>query len=162
MKQKLKRVISFLFLYFFIANNSFALQDSTEIKLSFDLGLTRSQNINLWPVLKLANNEDEKKLQILYPLFSKKLDIKHSTKHLHILPFYINDSSAKSQQKYFLSLYYPSFFHYKKSFFRDTTASSYRLFELAPNISLLGFTRSPSGLYVENNFFFFLWYKNQC
>lgn len=152
------RIILFCFLPFpFTA--SFSQDDSIKKDLSFDFGITRGRNINLWPVLRRVKSEEKSDLQILYPLFSKTINFKSESKHLHVLPFFVGDSSSKGIDRRFLSLYYPSVFRFQKQNLSGSKISSFRFLELAPNISCLSFGRSTDGLFVENNMFFFIWYK---
>ncbi len=151
--------ILLLFIVLFASSTTFSQQDSTKKNLTFDLGITRDRNINLWPVLKKFKSSEKNELQILYPIFSKTNNYKLHTKHLQFLPFVINDSSSQGIDKRFLSFYYPSVFHIQKQNSSNTKINSYKFLELAPNISCLSVSRSPSGLFVENNLFFFIWYK---
>ena len=145
------------FLIVIIANNSFSQSDSTN--LSFDFGITRGRNINLWPVFKKFKNIETSELQVAYPLFSKEINYKLQTKHLQFIPFVFSDSSSQGIDKRFLSLYYPSVFHFQKQYISNSNISYFKFLELAPNISCLGISRAPNGLFVENNMFFFIWYK---
>jgi len=146
----------FVFSYFNLRSQTDTLKKKS---LSLDLGITRGHNVNLWPFFKKYKSEEKKELQIIYPLFSKKRNYKDHTKHFQLLPFYISDSSSKGISRHFVSLYYPSLLRTHK--LRDSTGTyrSFNFLELAPHISLLGLNRSPGGLSVDNNFFFFIWYR---
>lgn len=133
--------------------------DSIQKQLSFDFGITRGRNINAWPILKKYDDTEKSELQIIYPLFSKTNNYNLHSKHLHILPFVINDSSTKGIDKRFASLYYPSLIHIKKENDSITGTRSFSFLELAPNISGLKISRSAGGVFVDNNMFFFISYK---
>lgn len=142
-----------------VSSNLFAQIDSVEKKLSFDFGITRGRNINAWPIIKKYDDAEKSELQIMYPLFSKTNNYNLYSKHLHVLPFVINDSSAKGIDKRFVSLYYPSLMHIQKRNDSSTSIHSFSFLEIAPNISSLKISRSNNGLFVENNMFFFISYK---
>lgn len=149
-------ILLFIFAYCNLRSQSDALKKKN---LSLDLGITRGHNINLWPFFKKYKNAEKKELQIVYPLFSKRTNYKNHTKHFQLLPFYISDSSNKGITKRFFSLYYPSVLRTHKQTDSSGTYRSFNFLELAPHISLLGLNRSPNGLSVENNIFFFIWYR---
>lgn len=127
--------------------------------LSFDLGITRGHNINLWPFFKKYRNQQKKELQVLYPFFSSRRNFVNGAKHSHLLPLYVADSSSKGKDLRILSFYYPSVLRFSTQ--RDSSGvyKSFKFLELAPHISLMGYSKSPRGLSVENNFFFFIWYR---
>ncbi len=159
---RLARIKYFLAAFLFLCTSFNLISQSDTIKkknLSLDLGITRGHNINLWPFFKKYKNFEKKELQIIYPLFSKRTNYKAHTKHFQLLPFYISDSSSKGTTKRFLSLYYPSVLRTHKQKDSTGTYRSFNFLELAPHISLLGLNRSPNGLSVENNIFFFIWYR---
>lgn len=58
-----------------------------------------------------------------------------------------------------MSFYYPSVFRFQQKTESGSKRRSVKFMELAPGISLLDVTRSSNGLFLENNIFFFLWYK---
>jgi hypothetical protein len=133
-----------------------AQKDTT--KLDFDFGLTRDQDINVWPLLKYTRNKEERDLQLMFTLFRNQRNLQIPSKHNHFLPFYWNDSSNAGRDLRIGTLFYPSIAAYSKDAIKNT--SSFRLFEIAPKINLMEVTNSPDGMYMENNFFFFVWYKN--
>ncbi|MEI6349197.1 MAG: hypothetical protein WCP69_14710 [Bacteroidota bacterium] len=134
--------------------------DSTKSDLTFDFGFTRGKGyINLWPILKKQKTAEKKELQILYPIFIKSTDYKLKANHFQFLPFAITDSNSLGTDRRFLSTYYPSVFRYQKKSFGDSSMTSFKFLELAPNISCFNIGRSPNGLFVENNLFFFVWFK---
>jgi hypothetical protein len=143
----------------FLFGNTFAQTDSLKNNLEFDFGITRGRNINIWPIFKRYRSQEKKELQIAFPIYSKTINYNLQTRHSHFIPFYITDSSAKAIDIRLLSFYYPTLYHYQRLSLPQTDIRSYKFFELAPNISLLGLSRSSKGLYVENNMFFFIWYK---
>ena len=134
--------------------------DSINTNLSFDFGVTRGRNINLWPVFKRFKNEEQKELQIIYPLFSKTSNDLDASKHLQVVPFYVADSSATKIDKRYLTLYFPSLYHYNKSL--NDSITTRRFVELAPYVSLFGLSRTPAGMSVENNLLFFIWFKRSA
>lgn len=135
-----------------------AQRDSTKKEMTFDFGLTRDKNINIWPVFKYQKNEQGKELQLLSPIYKHQQDYINKSKHTHLFPLFWNDSSKVDQDIRLLSLYYPSLFHYS---IKDTgSISSFKFLELAPEISMMEFTKSKDGLYIQNNLLFFLWFKN--
>jgi hypothetical protein len=127
--------------------------------LSFDIGFTRGQNIDLWPIFKRFRNEDKKELQVFYPIFSSKRDYKLHNRHEHFVPFYISDSSSQGVDRRLLSLYYPSLIRWQRRYDSLGDFRSFRFMELAPHVSLLGFWKTPGGLTVENSIFFFIWFR---
>ncbi|MBC7864580.1 MAG: hypothetical protein IAF38_16520, partial [Bacteroidia bacterium] len=138
---------------------TFSQSDTSKTKLSFDLGITRGGNVNVWPLYKRYKSAEKKELMVLYPFYSKKRNyVLHKT-HTQVAPFYISDSSSKGIDKRFISFYYPSVIHTHKQFDSTGKSSSFKFIELAPHISLLDVSRSSNGMFVENNFFFFIWYK---
>lgn len=142
-----------------LAAESFSQTDSAKTNLTFDFGITRGRNINLWPVLNKFKNNEKRELQILYPVFSKTTIYAPRQKHFQFIPFAITDSSEQEIDKRYVSFYYPSVFHSRKQEFGSAKLTSFKFLELAPNISCLGISRSPGGLFVDNNLFFFIWYK---
>ncbi len=149
-------IVLILMLY---ASPGYAQNDSSQTNLAFDFGITRGRNINLWPIFRKYKDLEKKELQVLYPIYSKSIDYSKQLKHQHFLPFFITDSSFQGINNRFVSLYYPSVFRYQKMVTPLATINSYKLMELAPGIAFLGFTKSSSGIEVENNLFFFVWYK---
>jgi hypothetical protein len=141
------------------AGKVYSQADSAQTDLSFDFGITRGRNINVWPILKKFKNQEKSELQILYPLFSKTINYSIPSKHFHFLPFIINDSGPQGIDRRYFSFFYPSVFHVERQNLLNTQINSFNFLELAPGISCLGISRSPEGLFVDNNLFFFLWYK---
>jgi hypothetical protein len=160
------RLKCFLFAVFvFLFSGLFSQKDSTKSSMSFDLGITRGKNVNLWPVFKKYKSEEKKELDILYPVFSKRRNYKLHTKHFQFAPFYVGDSSSKAIDRRILSTYYPSLLHIRKEPLSDSGTGkevSINFLELAPHISLFGYSRSPGGVKVENNIFFFIWYRKDA
>ncbi|MFN3405325.1 MAG: hypothetical protein ACK40G_14590 [Cytophagaceae bacterium] len=150
-------LLALTFLLIIFTSN--AQSDSSRSELSFDFGITRGRNLNLWPVLKKYKDHEKKELQILYPIYSKVKYFDLHIKHSHLLPLFIADSSAQGTEKRYITFFYPTLFHYQKQTIREETIKSAKFLELAPNISMLGISRSPKGLFVENNLFFFIWHK---
>lgn len=143
----------------FIPTEVYCQKDSVSANLSFDLGITRSGNINLWPVFRKFKDTTHSELQIVYPLFSKKKTFDPRSKHIQILPLIIKDSNSLGNDNRYISLFYPSLFRFQKQTISNTKTSSFKFLELAPYISCIGVSRSPDGLSLENNIFFFIWYK---
>lgn len=133
-----------------------AQKDTISPDMSFDFGLTRDKNINLWPVMQLTRTAQSKELQILFPISDFKKDYENKQKHSHLFPIWWHDSSSVEKDTRILSLYYPSLIHTRKR----TDYKSFTFFELAPKINLLEVSRSADGMIVDNNFLFLLWYKN--
>ncbi len=154
----LKNIVFFFFIAF-VSGNSYSQSDTSKTNLSFDFGITRGRNINLWPIFKKFKSAEKNELQIIYPIFSKTTNYNLHSKHLQFLPFVINDSSTKGVDRRFISLYYPSVIRIQKQNTSTTRFNSIKFLELAPNISCLNITRSPGGMFVENNLFFFILYK---
>lgn len=143
-----------LFLTLRVIPCSFSQPDTVKSDLSFDLGLTRGRNVNLWPVFKKYRDDERKELQVLYPLFVKTVNYKTPSKQIQVIPFYIGDSNNKGTDKRLVSLYYPSLVHLNKQYRGNVSISGFKLLEFAPGISLLGISRAANGLIVENNMFF--------
>ncbi len=151
--------IIFSFCFHLLLFNSTRAQTDSTSSLAFDFGITRGRNINLWPIFKRYKDADKKELQVAYPLFSKTINYRLGIKHSQAIPFYIADSSSTITETRLLSLYYPSLLHLTKRNEGGDQIRSFNFLELAPNISMLGLSRSSKGLFVENNMFFFIWYK---
>lgn len=150
--------VSALFCLTFGITTSFAQKDTINSDMSFDFGFTRGRNINAWPILKINKSKEKKDIQILFSIYRLNADYILHTKHSHLFPLYFYDSTATNRDYRFFSLYYPSVFRYTND--NATSTRSFKFAELAPEINLLEFTRSADGLFVQNNFLFILWYKN--
>ena len=150
-------VLSFLFL-----GSGFAQTDSLSGKMSFDFGITRGKNINLFPLLVKYKSLERKEWQVLFPLFSKSVNYQIREKHLQLLPILKSDSTENGHDIRLLTLYYPSLFRFQRQVVNGDLVKSTRFLELAPNISLLAASRSAQGLVVENNMFFFIWYRRNA
>jgi len=148
--------LSVLLFHVFICINLLAQNTETKSDMSFDFGFTRGRNINIWPLFKKYKDSEKKELQILFPLFSKMSNYSLQTKHSHLLPIFISDSTKYSNDIRLFSFYYPSVFHFEIT----RNSKSYKFLELAPKITCLGISRNSKGLLLENNLFFFLWYKH--
>jgi len=142
----------------FLNDRSYAQKDTTVTDLDFDIGITRDQDMNIWPVIRYTKSKEEKDLQLMFTIFRSKHEMQYRHKHNHFLPFYWSDSSISRRDLRIGTLFYPSIIAYSKDY--DKTLSSFRLAEIAPRINLMEITNSPDGMYMENNFFFFVWYKN--
>lgn len=131
--------------------------DSTD-QLKFDFGLVRDKNRHMWPLLYKHKTKDYKDLQLFFTIYRSYKSYTTPYKHNHFLPFYWYDSSAALKDIRIGTLYYPSLFR----IISDTTSKSksYRFLELAPEINFLNITKSKTGLLTQNNFFFFIWSKN--
>ena len=153
-------LILLLFLIFFHpVTTVFAQKDSSKTNLSFDIGWTRDKNnLNLWPFARVIKTKDIKDIQILFPIYINRHDYRKSTKYSHLFPLYWSDSNSSGHDFRFLSLYYPSLIHSSLSYPKNIY--SFKFLELAPDIEALEFSRSKDGLFIQNNFLFFLWYKN--
>ena len=150
-------VVSFCILLF-ASSNVYSQRDSVTTKMSFDLGLTRGNNINLLPLYKRIKTKEKKEIDILFPIYGFKKDYINHNKRSHLFPIYWSDSTATTRDFRFLSLYYPSFIHVSSD--KPNASHSVKIIDLAPEINFLEFTKSADGQYVQNNAFFFLWYKN--
>lgn len=139
-------------------SEAYTQKDTTKTDMSFDFGFTRGKNINAWPILKINRSKEKKEIQALFSIYGYNADYVLHTKKTHIFPLYFYDSSATKKDFRFISLYYPSLIRYTNDI--ETSTRSFKFVELAPEINLLEFTRSADGLFVQNNFLFLLWYKN--
>ena len=157
MRKKLYHIL-FLFFSIIISQNAISQNDTVKPTVSFDFGLTRNKNVNLWPVFKRSKSEDNFEVQICYPLFKYQHDIKNSRKHTHLLPLFWKRKSDLYRDIRLLSIYYPSVLRLTND--KSEGYRSVKLFELAPQINFLEMSKSADGLKVQNNLFFFLWYKN--
>jgi hypothetical protein len=135
-----------------------AQKDSTKKSMSFDFGLTRDRNINLWPVFKRTISKYEKDKQLLFPIYRSYQNIRRGEKRSHLLPIFWQDSSNNQENLRIISTYYPSLIHLSKD--QDDQSKTFTLLEFAPRINLLEFKKSPDGLVMQNNLLFFLWYQN--
>lgn len=161
--QLLKRTISFrirffLILIVFLPIHCFSQIDTTKRGMSFDFGLTRDRNINLWPIYKRTISEYEKDKQLLFPIYRSYQNKKVGEMRSHILPLFWKDSSKTEENSKFISLFYPSLVHLSKDKLKNT--KTFTLLEFAPRINLLEFKKSPDGLVMQNNLLFFLWFQN--
>ncbi|HUW07659.1 MAG TPA: hypothetical protein VMW01_15530, partial [Williamwhitmania sp.] len=136
---------------------AFSQADTSVTKMSFDFGITRDRNINLWPIFLRTKNDKESDKQVLFPIYRSYRSFSPSEKRAHLIPFYWSDSSAKEENRRFISLYYPSLVHIENSYFEQSR--TFTLLELAPRINLLEVKKSHDGLIMENNLLFFFWYQ---
>ncbi|MDX2171574.1 MAG: hypothetical protein SFY56_00540 [Bacteroidota bacterium] len=150
------------FFYLFISLKTLSQKDSIKKNLSFDFGITRGQNVNLWPLFKKYKNQDKKEVQVLFPLFSSKRNYTEKTKQLRLLPFFISDSSYRGRDLRLLSLYYPSVLRLTNRIDSSGVSKSFKFIELAPHISLFSLSKSPGNFNIENNFLFFIWYRKDA
>lgn len=146
-----------LFLLLMQAFSAIAQVDTVKEKLKFDLGFTRSRNINLWPVFKRVNTESYKELDVLFPLFVNKKDTANASTYSHFVPIYFKSKNKAYQDLRLFSFYYPSLFHYRKD---SNDVKSFRLLEVVPRFSLMDVRKSKRGVYLDQNFLFFIWFKN--
>ena len=137
---------------------SFAQVDSTKKEMKFDLGITRDQNINLWPIFKRTFTQYETDKQILFPIYRSYKNTLRVERRTHLLPFYWSDSSKSGKNLRVISTFYPSLFHISTDF--EDNTKTFTLLEFAPKVNILEFKKSPDGLVLENNLLFFLWYKD--
>ncbi|MCK4957698.1 MAG: hypothetical protein KAS49_08675, partial [Candidatus Cloacimonetes bacterium] len=149
-----------LYLYFLavflIIVSSLCAEKNSE-KLSFDFGITRIKKINLWPIVSYYESSDttEVKVDLAFSLFRYNLDRKINRQYSHLIPIYWDNDAIEKRDFRLLSLYYPSFFRYIQD--RENETTSWRFGEIAPQISLIKYTKSKDGSYLENNLFFLLW-----
>jgi hypothetical protein len=156
----LKAIKPFL-LFYFIVNGLIASAQTDSLlqaQMKFDLGLVRDKNRHLWPLVYKHKTQDYKDLQLLFTIYRNYQSYNNPSRHNHILPFYWYDSNAAIKDVRIGTLFYPNLFR----IISDTSnqSKSYRFLELAPEISLLNVTKSKTGLLTQNNFFFFIWGKN--
>ncbi len=159
----LKRILplqtALLFLFAFLFNlQSYSQTDSTKKSMSFDFGLTRDRNINLWPIYKRTISDYEKDKQLLFPIYRSYQNFKLKEKRSHLVPFFWKDSSKTNENLRIVSLYYPSLIHLSKDNVDKT--KTFTFLEFAPRINILEFKKSPDGLVMQNNLLFFLWVQN--
>ncbi len=156
----LKTIKYLVLLYFLVFGiQLFAQTDSVlNNQMRFDFGIVRDKNRHVWPLLYKHKTKEYKDLQLLFTIYRKYRSYEIPYKHSHLLPFYWYDSSASKKDLKIGTLYYPSLFR----IINDTATKSktYRFAELAPEINLLNITKSKTGLLTQNNFFFFIWSKN--
>lgn len=132
--------------------------DSTTKKMSFDFGITRDRDINLWPIFKRTASAYESDRQILFPIYQSYQNFRTGKKKSHLLPLYWKDSSIIDRNTRILSLYYPSFLHLSRDYTKNS--KTFTLLEFAPRVNILEFQKSSDGLVMQNNLLFILWYKN--
>lgn len=137
---------------------SFSQADTSKKSMSFDFGLTRDRNINLWPVFKRTIDEYEKDKQLLFPIYRSYQNFRTGEKNSHLLPFFWRDSSKQYENIRLISTYYPSLYHLSKN--HKEKSKTFTLLELAPRVNLMEFKKTPDGMIMQNNLLFFLWYKN--
>lgn len=152
-----KGIISLLFIIL-IHQFGFSQSDSLKKSMSFDFGLTRDRNINLWPIYKRTITKTEIDKQLLFPIYRSYQNFKIGEKRSHIFPLYWKDSSQNNENLRIISTYYPSLFHLSKN--AEEKTKTFTLMEFAPRINLLEFKKSPDGLVMQNNLLFFLWYQD--
>ncbi len=132
--------------------------DSSKQDLNFDFGITRGKNIYLWPLVKRYKCQEYKELQIMFSVYGSYQNYVNGNSSSHLFPWYFSENSEKSKDFRLISTFYPSLYHYNAN--KPREIQSYKLFDLAPKISMLHISRSADGLFVENNIFFFLLWKN--
>ncbi len=152
-------LLKFLLCLFFVFEGQeiLAQTDSTD-QLKFDVGITRNKNRHLWPIIYRENNEESKDLQLAFTLYQHKEVFDSNYVHSHLLPFYYKSQKPSHTVLKLGTVVYPSLFEYVADSFQKR--KSYRLVSLLPDIELLNFTTSNNGLYLENNAFFFVYFKN--
>ncbi len=131
---------------------------SMRSQMKFDVGLVRDKNRHIWPLVYKHKTNEYRDLQLFFTIYRNYQSYAGGTRHTHFLPLYWNDSSAVRKDLRIGTLYYPSLFR----LINDTTyqSRSYRFVELAPEIQFLNITKSKTGLFTQNNLFFFIWSKN--
>jgi len=132
--------------------------DTTKKSMSFDFGITRDMNINLWPIFKRTTSNYEKDKQLLFPIYRSYHNFRNGERRTHILPIFWKDSSRRDENLRIISTYYPSLIHISKD--KEEKTKTFTFLELAPRINLLEFKKSPDGLVMQNNLLLFLWYQN--
>jgi hypothetical protein len=152
-------LLKFLLCLFFVFEGQaiFAQTDTTD-QLKFDVGITRNKNRHLWPIIYRENNEESKDLQLAFTLYQHKEVFDSNYVHSHLLPFYYKSQKPSYTVLKLGTVVYPSLFEYVADSFQKR--KSYRLVSLLPDIEFLNFTTSNNGLYLENNAFFFVYFKN--
>ncbi len=133
-------------------------QRDTTKEFKIDVGITRDCDIIIFPIFRFQRNINIYNLQILYPLYIYRRDYKAHTYYSHFLPFYISDSTHISYNLRILSLYYPTLFYFGRDYQNEIWRLSF--VDLVPGINFLQLSKSKNGLFVENNLFFFIFYKN--
>ena len=123
--------------------------------MKLDLGISKGQNVFLWPLIRVRKSPGYKNTEVFFSIFQAKHDRKKQVKHAHLLPLYYLDSNIRHRDIKLGTLYYPSIYSYRNNFV--DSIRSYKFFELAPGISLVEGTRSSDGLFIQNNALFFLW-----
>ena len=145
--------ILWILLFGFIGE-SLAQKDSS---MKFDLGISKGQNVHLWPIVRIRKAPKYKNTELFFSLFQKKKDRNKFVNHSHLFPIYYFDSTRRHKEIKIATFYYPSVFSFRHNF--SDSIKSYKFGELAPGISLVEATKSTDGLFVKNNAFLFLWYK---
>lgn len=150
----IKRSTVICLLLLITSGNIVAQKDSS---MKLDLGISKGQNVFLWPLIRVRKSPGYKNTEIFFSIFQTKHDRKKLVKHAHLLPLYYLDSNSRHRDIKLGTLYYPSIYSYRHNFI--DSVRSYKFFELAPGISLVEGTRSSDGLFIQNNALFFLWNK---
>jgi hypothetical protein len=127
-------------------------------ELNIDIGITRNRNKYLWPLIYREKTETSYDLQLMFTLYRNHQIFDVAYQHQHLLPLYWYTKSAGVTTLKLATTYYPSLINFE----RDSAAgiTKFKLGSLMPNIDLLNVSRSKNGLFVENNFFFFIFSKN--
>ncbi|MCX6256778.1 MAG: hypothetical protein NTW49_02595, partial [Bacteroidia bacterium] len=152
-----KIIISLLLVILVFSNLAEAQKDSLSRKMSFDFGITRGKNINLWPVYTWRKTADELDLKALFSIYTFEKDYKFKRINTHFLPLYFISREKDKSDLRLLSLFYPSVFRLTRD--ENNHFHSLKLFELAPGISFFEMSRSAGRTIVQNNLFFFIWHK---
>jgi hypothetical protein len=137
-----------------ITSNAFAQKDSS---MKLDLGISKGQNVYLWPLIRVKKAPGYKNTEIFFSIFQKKQNRNKKINHSHLLPLYYLDSNRRHRDIKIGTLYYPSVYSYRNNFV--DSIRTYKFFELAPGISLVEGSRSSDGMFIQNNALFFLWSK---
>jgi len=136
----------------------YAQEDTSRNEMGFDLGITRGWNIDLWPLLRIQKTEEKRDIQLVWPIFKYQTHFQRKENTTRLLPLFVADSSERIRDLRLGSVYYPSLFRFTNSYERQV--KSFKLLELAPEINFFEVSRSLDGLFIKNNAFFFIWYKN--
>ncbi len=149
--------ILFLLLSTFIILTAKAQNDSSDMKL--DIGWTRDKNMNLWPIVKYKKDTSIGfvKTDILFSIYSYSRNRELKEKYSHFYPLWRKKSNMDENDFRLFSIFYPSVYHQNYDY--TTGIKSFNFLEIAPGISVLGFSKSADGLFIDHNLLFLLWFN---
>ncbi len=126
--------------------------------LNVDLGISRNRNKYLWPLIYREKTEYTYDLQLAFTLYRNTSNLNGTYSHQHLLPLFWRTKTRGLTSFKLATLYYPSLINY--TFDSSRSYKSFKLGSILPSVDLLNITKDDGNLLVENNLFFFIYFKS--